>query len=73
MIRADVTLAGLRERAKKHRGAACEACGTTAGLHAHHRDENPANNDPANIATLCGSCHLKWHWREGKRAATRAA
>lgn len=68
-----VTLAGHRARAVKLRGRACEECGATDGLHAHHRDEDPSNNTPENIATLCGSCHLKWHWRHGKKSKPRAA
>ncbi|MBE9157683.1 hypothetical protein IQ265_12725 [Nodosilinea sp. LEGE 06152] len=24
-----------------------------------HIDQNPANNDPANLAALCSSCHLR--------------
>lgn len=63
-----VTLAGYRERAAKLRGSSCEDCGTDENLHAHHRDEDPSNNTPENIATLCGSCHLRWHWRHGKRS-----
>lgn len=72
MVQEAVTLAGYRDRAKKFRGDRCETCGATKNLHAHHRDEDPANNDPANIATLCGSCHLKWHWANGRKARARA-
>lgn len=46
--------------------AACEVCGTSSDLTRHHLDENPANNAPENIQTLCRSCHTKWHWRNGK-------
>lgn len=67
-----VTLAGYRARAVKFRGRVCEECGATDGLHAHHRDEDPSNNALENIATLCGSCHLRWHWRHGKKARPRA-
>lgn len=66
-----VTLAGNRSRAAKLRGRVCEECGSTAGLHAHHRDEDTSNNAPENIATLCGPCHLRWHWRHGKKARPR--
>jgi hypothetical protein len=66
-----VSLAGNRARAKKLRGRACEECGAIEGLHTHHRDEDPSNNVEENIATLCGSCHLRWHWRHGKKARPR--
>ena len=48
-------------RARKHRKSQCEACGTTANLHAHHVDGEPKNNDPDNIQTLCVSCHNFLH------------
>lgn len=44
----------------------CEDCGTAEKLHVHHKDRNPANNDPVNLAVLCASCHLKLHWREDR-------
>lgn len=53
-------------RARKHRRTACEECGTPGGLHVHHKDRNPSNNDPGNLMTLCGSCHLLLHWREDR-------
>lgn len=60
--RHDVTVPGLRSRAKRLRGDQCESCGASTGLHAHHRDGDITNNVVANIATLCASCHLKHHW-----------
>lgn len=39
----------------------CEACGATENLHRHHRDENPLNNRPENVAILCQDCHAKAH------------
>jgi 5-methylcytosine-specific restriction endonuclease McrA len=67
----------LHWRARKHRKDSCEECSTTIALHVHHVDRNPANNDPANLRTLCASCHLKLHWREdgptrGKRKEAAA-
>jgi 5-methylcytosine-specific restriction endonuclease McrA len=53
-------------RARQHRSRVCEECGTGVGLHVHHKDRNPTNNDPANLQTLCASCHLKLHWREDR-------
>lgn len=44
----------------------CEDCGTTENLHIHHKDRNPANNEPSNLAVLCSSCHMKLHWREDR-------
>lgn len=41
---------------------ACELCGkTNCKLHVHHRDENPENNAPLNLQTLCVSCHRVSH------------
>ncbi|BBC66974.1 hypothetical protein MMRN_38700 [Mycobacterium marinum] len=44
----------------------CEDCGTADKLHIHHKDRNPANNELANLAVLCSSCHKKLHWREDR-------
>lgn len=62
----EVTTAALHLRARKHLAPECAECGTTEGLHVHHVDRNPENNDPANLMTLCASCHLKLHWREDR-------
>ena len=35
--------------------------GQKSNLTAHHIDEDPRNNDPANLITLCQSCHMKHH------------
>ena len=48
-------------RARKHLKAACEACGQTTSLHAHHLDQDISNNVPENIQTLCKPCHDFWH------------
>lgn len=48
-------------RAQEHRKSSCESCGTTRALHVHHCDENWRNNSPANLQTLCKSCHRSWH------------
>lgn len=43
----------------------CEDCGLTHDLEAffdvHHRDGDPGNNDPANLALLCPNCHRATH------------
>lgn len=49
----------------------CEDCGTDERLHIHHKDRNPANNTPANLAVLCSSCHQKLHWREDREYRVR--
>jgi hypothetical protein len=53
-------------RARHHRERACRDCGATKNLHVHHEDRDTANNAPANLTTLCASCHLKLHWREDR-------
>ena len=40
---------------------ACERCGGVRSLDVHHRDQDPLNNDPANLEVLCRSCHVKAH------------
>jgi hypothetical protein len=35
-------------------------------LAVHHKDRNRDNNSENNIITLCGICHAKLHWKEGK-------
>lgn len=61
------TISAFRKRAKGLRGDTCETCGETNNLQVHHIDGNPANNEPLNLMTLCNSCHMKWHWSNGKQ------
>lgn len=65
------TLGTLRSRHRKivKRANVCQACGGRELLGIHHLDENPANNAPENVTTLCASCHTQWHWEHGKAAA----
>ena len=37
----------------------CARCGNSLekGFHRHHKDGNPANNDPENLELLCPECH----------------
>lgn len=64
--RSEVTKDAHHWRARKHKATVCAECATTADLHVHHKDRNPANNDPTNLTTLCSSCHLRLHWREDR-------
>lgn len=53
-----------RREAHKFVKKACERCGASnPKLHVHHRDENPSNNSPGNLETLCPSCHKLAHLR----------
>lgn len=64
------SLAGKRKGhlygARRHRKNYCENCGSTERLQIHHKDENWKNNSESNLATLCPSCHMKWHWSPWK-------
>ena len=40
---------------------ACERCGSTRFLCAHHKDRNRQNNLSSNIETLCKRCHQVEH------------
>lgn len=51
---------------KALRKPACERCGGSQRLGTHHLDGNPANNEAANLMTLCPPCHTTWHWQHGK-------
>lgn len=37
----------------------CERCERAVPLERHHKDGNPANNDPSNIWILCRRCHME--------------
>lgn len=51
-----------RRQAAKTATQACEACGKTPRrLHVHHIDEDPTNNAPENLITLCPSDHKFIH------------
>ena len=56
-----LTKHGYSWRARKLLKQNCEACDTTRQLHAHHVDQDKANNTPENIQTLCKFCHDFWH------------
>lgn len=63
----------LRKRYLGLKGKSCETCETTEKLCLHHKNRNPANNDPSNTMTLCESCHTKWHWEHDKVATPKQA
>lgn len=52
-----------KQSAKKNTGV-CNRCSRVIAdtrLYVHHRDENPLNNEPDNLETLCGKCHQTHH------------
>lgn len=51
---------------------ACESCASERQRQIHHLDGDPSNNDPANVQTLCASCHTRWHWQHGKPATPKS-
>ena len=61
----------LEKKARRHKKANCETCGTADSLQVHHVDHDKANNDPSNLMTLCVSCHTRWHWQHGKKERDR--
>ena len=76
LVKAAPKKQALLQRSWKHKKAACEACGATRNLHAHHIDSNRYNVTPANIQTLCGRCHALHHHharRAGRVVAGRMA
>jgi|AntDeeMinimDraft_5_1070356.scaffolds.fasta_scaffold09072_2 5-methylcytosine-specific restriction endonuclease McrA len=53
-----------RKRAIKERdGHQCVLCLSGESLHVHHIDEDPTNNEPENLVTLCERCHNAFHSR----------
>jgi len=63
----------VRRQVLERDGLRCQApgCGRTRFLEIHHRVPRGrgGTNDPANLVTLCGSCHQFWHEREVRRDA----
>ena len=63
-----------RRQSVKLAKAACEMCGRRGlRLHVHHVNENPLNNAPANLRTLCVSCHKRSHSRNWNATTGRRA
>lgn len=52
-----------RQKAWKHRKDYCEHCNkkweSGKKFDVDHIDNNPSNNDPSNLQTLCRQCHSK--------------
>ncbi len=71
MVQEEVTKSMYHKRAQEFKEPQCSTCGTTLGLHVHHRNGDHTDNAPANLITLCGSCHLKWHWQNGKASQSK--
>lgn len=60
------TRSAYQKAALRYRKICCEGCGTSKGLSIHHQDGDWTNNAPANLMTLCVSCHMKLHWENGR-------
>jgi hypothetical protein len=45
-------------------GMTCQQCGSTENVQVHHKDYNQRNNDPANLAVLCRTCHARIHGKD---------
>ena len=57
-----VSARNSRRQSAKQVAKCCSRCGRFGKrLYVHHQDENPLNNDPSNLMTLCGSCHRRSH------------
>jgi hypothetical protein len=54
----------------KDRDKKCTECGSVYDLHAHHvkqyKSHPELRNDVNNGITLCGNCHRKWHFENGR-------
>lgn len=60
-----LTRDGYRYHARKMRKNACEDCGSTKKLCAHHKNGDWMDNMASNIRTLCSSCHTSLHHKQG--------
>ncbi len=62
----DLGVRAARLRARKYVKTGCERCGNKYGLQVHHIDNDPWNNDPMNLVTLCETCHDRKHHYTGE-------
>ena len=51
--------------------ATCQECGGRPAVERHHRDGNPLNNAPENLALVCRRCHMRLDGRTATEAARR--
>jgi intracellular multiplication protein IcmJ len=60
---ADKAFAAVRDKVLARDRHTCVYCGFKASSwqEVHHLDDDHANNDPANLATVCSFCHLCFH------------
>jgi len=65
--------AGHREAQRKFKATKCIVCGSTKNLERHHKDGNPNNNAPSNVAVLCQKHHIKIHQELGDRVSVQPA
>lgn len=56
-----VSISHSRLKASRLVKPQCERCGVVGRLHVHHKDEDPFNNTPSNLMTLCPRCHRQSH------------
>jgi hypothetical protein len=55
-----------RKRARRLLPAGpCSKCGTTIGVHVHHKDHDFTNNALENLQRLCFDCHAREHRQQG--------
>ncbi len=71
MVLEEVTRGQYHRRARVFLGKKCERCQGVVNLQVHHRDLDWRNNDPANLETVCSTCHMKGHWRDQPEARRR--
>jgi len=50
---------------RRFRAIRCQKCNSMKRIAIHHIDGNNKNNNGDNLMTLCCSCHIKLHWRQG--------
>lgn len=57
----------LRDEIHERDDNKCQICGTSNDLQIHHIDQNPANNDLSNLASICYRCHKNIHKQNSKK------
>lgn len=68
MLKEQVGRSGYQRQARKLVSLdKCSLCGKNDYLEVHHKDENWSNNSIDNLQVLCHPCHMKHHWRNGKK------